>query len=149
MARRVFFSFHYGRDVWRANVVRNSWVTKPDRVSAGFFDAGLWEEAKQKGDVAIRKLIDDALIGTTVTAVLIGQYTSSRRYVAYEIEQSIKRGNGLLGVHIERIENSKGETDSGGSNPLASGYSEYWWFADKGYENFGQWVEAAAKAAGK
>ena len=39
MARRVFFSFHYERDHWRANVVRNSWVTK-DRESAGFFDAG-------------------------------------------------------------------------------------------------------------
>jgi len=31
MARRVFFSFHHERDVWRANVVRHSWVTKPDR----------------------------------------------------------------------------------------------------------------------
>ncbi|MDL1957599.1 MAG: TIR domain-containing protein [Candidatus Desulfofervidus auxilii] len=26
MARRVFFSFHYERDVWRANVVRNTIV---------------------------------------------------------------------------------------------------------------------------
>ena len=24
MARKVFFSFHYGRDLWRVNVVRNS-----------------------------------------------------------------------------------------------------------------------------
>ena len=41
MARRVFFSFHYERDIWRANVVRNSWLTK-DREAAGFFDASLW-----------------------------------------------------------------------------------------------------------
>ncbi len=38
MARRVFFSFHYERDVWRAGQVRNSWVTK-DREEAGFWDA--------------------------------------------------------------------------------------------------------------
>ena len=44
MARRVFFSFHYDRDVWRASVVRNSWKLKPDREAAGFFDAGIWEE---------------------------------------------------------------------------------------------------------
>ena len=58
MARRVFFSFHYERDIWRANQVRNSWVTQPDRESAGFFDASLWEEAKRKGDAAIKKMID-------------------------------------------------------------------------------------------
>jgi len=39
MARRVFFSFHYERDNWRAGQARNSWVTK-DRESAGFWDAG-------------------------------------------------------------------------------------------------------------
>ena len=29
MARRVFFSFHHARDVWRAGQVRNSWVKSP------------------------------------------------------------------------------------------------------------------------
>ena len=48
MARRVFFSFHYDRDVTRAAVVRNSWVTH-DRQESVFFDAGIWEEAKKKG----------------------------------------------------------------------------------------------------
>ena len=149
MARRVFFSFHYERDVWRAGVVRNSWVTKADRAAAGFFDAGIWEEAKKKGDDAIKRMIDDALVGTTVTAVLVGRETASRDYVKYEIDQSIARGNGLLGVRIEKIENSKGQVDEAGPNPLASGYPLYRWYADKGYENFGSWVETAAKAAGK
>ena len=37
MAKRVFFSFHY-QDVidFRANVVRNHWLTKSDREDAGF-----------------------------------------------------------------------------------------------------------------
>jgi len=48
MARRVFFSFHYERDVWRAGQVRNCWVTK-DREEAGFWDAASWEEVKKKG----------------------------------------------------------------------------------------------------
>ncbi len=26
--RRVFFSFHYQRDIWRVNVVRNHWIAK-------------------------------------------------------------------------------------------------------------------------
>lgn len=81
MARRVFFSFHYERDIWRAGVVRNSWRTKPDREAAGFFDASIWEEAKKKGDAAIRRMIDDALKNTSVTAVLIGNQTANRDYV--------------------------------------------------------------------
>lgn len=149
MARRVFFSFHYERDVWRASVVRNSWVTKPDRESAGFFDAGMWEEAKKKGDAAIKKLIDDALIGTTVTAVLIGAETSTRPYVRYEIEKSVARGNGLLGIRIHNIKDTAGKTDSWGPSPLPAGYAVHDWVNDNGYANLGTWVEAAAKQAGK
>ena len=148
MARRVFFSFHYERDVSRANVVRNSWVTQ-DREAAGFFDAGLWEEAKRKGDAAIKKMIDDALQNTSVTAVLIGKETSSRPYVQYEIDQSMARGNGLVGVWINAIKNLAGETDEAGPNPLSSKYKVYAWNRDDGYTNFGAWVEEAAKAAGK
>jgi hypothetical protein len=149
MARRVFFSFHYERDVWRASVVRNSWVTKSDREAAGFFDAGMWEEAKKKGDAAIKKLIDDALVGTTVTAVLIGTETSTRTYVKYEIDQSIARGNGLLGIRIHNIKDKDGKTDTWGANPLPLGYAVYDWVSDNGYDNLGAWVEAAAKKAGK
>jgi hypothetical protein len=48
MAKRVFFSFHY-QDVidFRVNVVRNHWLTKPDRSLAGFFDSSIWEDAKK------------------------------------------------------------------------------------------------------
>jgi hypothetical protein len=48
MAKRVFFSFHHD-DVkaFRANVVRQHWVTKPNREAAGFFDASIWEKAKK------------------------------------------------------------------------------------------------------
>ena len=149
MARRVFFSFHYERDVWRAGVVRNSWLTKPDRETAGFFDAGIWEEAKKKGDAAVKKMIDDALVGTSVTAVLIGAETATRPYVKYEIDQSIARGNGLLGIRIHNIKDPSGKTDQWGANPLPAAYSVYDWVNDNGYLNLGAWVEAAAKRAGR
>lgn len=108
MARRVYFAFHY-RDVasFRANVVRNSWVTKPDRDEAGFFDASLWEEAKKKDDDAIKRMINNALEGTSVTVVLIGAETSGRKWVKYEIKKSHERGNGLLGIYIYTISRIK------------------------------------------
>ena len=92
LARRVFFSFHYDADITRAQRVRNSWVTqrwtREEKVARGFFDAGLWESAKTQGRTAIERLIDQGLVNTSVTAVLIGAETYSRDYVMYEIRES-------------------------------------------------------------
>jgi len=78
LVRQVFFSFHYGRDIWRVNQVRNSWVVKKDREAAGFVDAAEWEEVKREGEDAIKEWIDDQMHGTSVTAVLIGNETAGR-----------------------------------------------------------------------
>ena len=95
MARRVFFSFHYGRDIWRVNQVRQSWVTK-DRETAGFWDASLWEEARKKGDAAIKKMIDDALRNTSVTVVLIGAETAHRTMSGMKSQRVTKRAMDCL-----------------------------------------------------
>lgn len=162
MARRAFFSFHYERDVWRASQVRNSWVTQ-ERESAGFWDAAAWEEVKKKGEDAIHKWIDNQLNGTSVTVVLIGAETALRPYVGYEIQQSHNRGNGMLGIYIHNLKNSNGRTDAAGTNPLTNWhvvrdgkqvllsdlYPTYDWVSGNGYANLGDWIEAAAKRAGK
>ena len=141
MARSVFFGFHYQRDVWRASIVRNAGVVDA-QAAAGFKDLSIWEEARKKGDAAIKKMIDDALIGTTVTAVLIGAETANRKYVNYEIEKSIERGNGVLGIRIHGIRDQNGNVDFAGTVPAklsSGGYSVYTWERDK----FGDWVEVA------
>jgi MTH538 TIR-like domain (DUF1863) len=145
MARKVFFSFHYQRDLWRVNVVRNSGVI--DGVAAaGFHDASLWEETKRRGDDAVKRLIDSGLEGTSVTVVLIGAETAKRRYVSYEIAKSISRGNGLLGIFIHDIKDNLGRADMQGDVPEAlrkAGVPVYTWE----YGKLGQWVEAAYKAS--
>ena len=162
MARRVFFSFHYERDVWRAGQVRNSWVTK-DREEAGFWDAASWEAVKKKGQSAVETWIDDQLKGTSVTVVLIGAQTASRDYVGYEIKQSQSKGNGMLGIYIHGMKDSNSATDTKGGNPfdnwqikqdgktvlLSSLYPTYDWVTDDGRNKMAGWVEAAAKQAGK
>ncbi len=145
MARRVFFSFHYRRDLWRVNVVRNSGVVEGVS-AAGFHDASLWEETKKQGDSAVKRLIDSGLEGTAVTVVLIGAETASRKYVSYEIEQSVARRNGILGIRIDNIKDQFGMTDIEGPIPsalLRIGAPVYRWE----YGRLGQWVEAAYKQA--
>jgi len=117
MARRVFFSFHFEDDIWRANQVRNSNVVAGADV-AGFFDHSEYEDAKRKGDEAVKRMIDRHLDKTTVTVVLIGTETASRPWVKYEIEKSIALKNGLLGIYIHHLKNQQGQTSVRGTKPV-------------------------------
>jgi len=163
MVRKVFFSFHYERDVWRAAIVRNHWVTKDDREAAGYIDAASWEEVKKNGNAGIKKWIADNLKGTSVTVVLIGAETSKRKWVRYEIVESHKKGNGVFGVYMHNIKDKDKNIDIKGNNRFGKigedekgnlvffwqKYSTYDWVDDNGYKNFSDWVETAAKNAGK
>jgi MTH538 TIR-like domain (DUF1863) len=146
MARRVFFSFEY-IDVSRAMVVRNCSVTK-GKEPAGFIDAAEFEKLEKQGDSAVKAWINDQLAGTSVTAVLIGAKTCTSKWVKYEIEESINRGNGLLGIDISKIKDFNGNTTER-CGQIPAGYSFYLWFKNDGYENIGDWIEKAAKDAGK
>ena len=127
--------------------VRNSWVTQGTE-AAGFVDAAEFEEIKRQGDPAIRRWIDNQLMGTSVTVVLVGLLTCSSRWVSYEIEKSKERGNGLLGIDISKIKDLNGNTTER-CGRIPSGYPFYLWNNDDGYNNMGDWIEAAAKAAGR
>ena len=146
MAKRVFFSFKY-KDVSRTMVVRNSWVAQ-GKEAAGFIDAAGFEDLKRQGDTAIKNWIDKQLEGTSVTIVLVGEKTCDSKWVKYEIEKSIERGNGLLGIDISKIKDLQGNT-SERCGQIPQGYNFYYWNNDKGYENMGNWIEKAATDAGR
>lgn len=147
MARRVFFSFEYENDVARAMVVRKSAVLK-GKDAAGFIDGAEFEKIKKRGNAAVEDWIKGQLDRTTVTAVLVGQDTCDSKWVNYEIEQSKKRGNGLLGIDISKIKDLSGNT-SKRCGKIPAGYDFYLWLKDDGYNNLGTWIEDAAMAAGK
>ena len=147
MLRRVFFSFKYKQDVSRAMVVRNSWVTQ-EREAAGFIDATDFEKLKKQGDTAIKNWINKQLEGTSVTVILVGEKTCSSRWVKYEIEKSIEKGKGLLGIDISKIKDLQGNR-SKRCGQIPKGYDFYLWNNDDGYNKMGDWIEKAAKEAGR
>jgi len=145
MARRVFFSFHYQRDLWRANVVRNSGAIE-GVAAAGFYDSSLWEGTKRRGDGAVKTTIDGSLDGTIATVVLIGLETANRSYVSYEVERSVARGNAILGVRINKIKDKDGQIDPPGEVPTSLvkiGAPIYTWE----YGKLGDWIDEAYKEA--
>jgi hypothetical protein len=163
MARKVFFSFHYERDAQRAAVVRNHAVTKEHDEAAGYVDKAAWESIERQGDAAIKKWIAEQLKGTSVTVVLIGPETDSRKWVMHELQESYAKGNGLLGVTLHNIRDFFGKTEAAGSTYFGSLGKDksgndvffatiaktYDWVLNDGYTNFGKWVEEAAANANK
>jgi len=117
MARYTFFSFHYKPDVTRANVVKNSWVTK-DRVDAGFFDSSAFEKAKKTSDDSLKAFLNKEMDGSSVVCALVGAETASRRWVRYEIQRALWEGKGLLAVRIHTIKNFDQKTTIAGVNPF-------------------------------
>lgn len=149
MARNVYFSFDYQRDIWRANIVRNTGAVEAFSLSpAAFLDAASWEEINRRGTGAIQELISDALSRTAVTVVLIGAETANRAWVSYEVEQSRQQGSAILGIRIHNLRDQYGMTDSPGSVPpalVAIGAPVHTWE----YGKLGEWIEAAFKQSGQ
>ncbi len=159
MVRRVFFSFHYDRDIWRVSQVRQSWVTKGSYEEAGYVDAASWETLKKKGDDSIKRWIDRELKGTSVLAVLIGSTTYGRKWVNYEMKQSYAKNKGMLGIYIHNLKNQDKQTEVKGKNPFthlsvkgksfSDMYPTYDWVNDTGHKKLGDWIDEAADKAGR
>jgi hypothetical protein len=161
VARKVFFSFHYDRDVRRVVQVRNSWVIRRHGDAQPFFDKADFEEAERRAG-GIEKWIEDQLKGTSVTVVLFGAETYDRPWVRHEILRSYQLGKGLLAIDIHGIKDPQLGPDKQGKNPLdywttkqngrdvpfSSLYRTYDWVSADGYTNMPSWIENAATAAG-
>ena len=146
MTRKVFFSFDYEKDLSRAEIVRDSWVSR-EREASGFIDATGYKKLKKKGDEAVREWIDEQLEGTSATVVLVGEGTHISRWVSYGIDKSIKAGNGLLGINITQIRDRKGKTSAGCAR-MPLGYRFYTWNRDEGEKRMDEWIAQAEKDAG-
>ena len=145
MARRVFFSFHYKGDIWRANQVRNANVVAGSDV-AGFFDHSEYEEAKKDEKGGIRRMIRKHLKNTTVTVVLIGTETANRPWVKFEIAESVERKNGFLGVNINHLKVANIGASPRGPKPEVPGiFPTYDWDGD--LDRFRNYIEEAGKRA--
>jgi hypothetical protein len=115
MARKVFYSFHYKPDNWRAGQVRNMGVIEGN-VPVSDND---WETVTGGGDAAIQRWIAGQMNGTSCSVVLIGAATAGRKWIDYEIKKAWEDGKGLVGVYIHNLQDREERQATKGSNPFA------------------------------
>ena len=116
MGRRVFYSFHYKPDNWRAGQVRNIGVVDGNSPVSD----NDWETITKKGDQAIQGWIDGQLNGRSCTVVLIGAATAGRKWINYEIVKGWDDGKGVVGVYVHNLLDSDKKQATKGANPFAS-----------------------------
>ena len=114
MARRVFYSFHFKPDNWRAGMVRNIRSTEGNRPVSD----NDWEAVKKGGDTAIRKWIGGQMMYRSCTVVLIGSATANRKWINHEIVKSWNDGMGVVGIRIHGLKDYQGRISSRGKNPF-------------------------------
>ncbi|MCJ1966326.1 TIR domain-containing protein [Candidatus Nanosynbacter sp. TM7-087] len=114
MSRKVFYSFHFTPDSWRASQVRNIGIVEGNQPVSD----NDWEDVKKGGNDAIQKWINNQLHGRSCTIVLIGKNTAGRKWIKYEIEKSWNDGKGVVGIYVHNLKNVNGEQTSKGNNPF-------------------------------
>ena len=62
----------------------------------------------------------DQLYGMSCVIVLIGNRTSGRKWIEYEIEKAWNDGKGLLGIYIHNLKDRNGNQSPKGTNPFYS-----------------------------
>ncbi|WP_455810070.1 TIR domain-containing protein [Clostridium butyricum] len=116
--RQVFFSFEYNKDCWRASEVRN--MGKVDNSST--FSDNDWEEVKEKTDKKIKEWIDSQMAKRSCLVVLIGETTSGRKWINYEINKAYELNKGIVGIHIHKLKDNNGNQTNKGNNPFYNIY---------------------------
>ena len=114
MARRVFYSFHFKPDNWRAATVRNIGVIEGNRPATDNY----WETVIRGGDDAIKRWVANQMYGRTCTVVLVGSQTANRKWINYEIVKSWNDDMGVVGIYIHGLKDSDGNTATRGGNPF-------------------------------
>lgn len=114
MARKVFTSFHYIPDNWRASQVRSMGKIEGNCIVT----SNKWEEVTKGGNTAIERWIDENMSGKSCVIVFVGENTAGRKWINYEIEKAWNENRGLLGIHVHNLKNSLGNQANLGRNPF-------------------------------
>lgn len=110
----VFFSFHYGNDVMRVQQVRQIGALEGNTPVS----VNDWETVKRGGESSIKRWIDENLKYKQCVIVLVGEETSSRPWVQYEINKAWSDGKPMFGIHIHNLKCPRNGISRKGKNPF-------------------------------
>lgn len=120
MAHKVFVSYHHDKDQGKADYLRKTYGENNTLLDRSLDDA--YEDMDD--DEILAAIRTEHLKDSTVTIVLIGEETSGRKWIDWEIYASLRpygdrTRNGLLGIYLP----SAGDTPARLQDNIDSGYA--------------------------
>ena len=95
-SRNVFISFSY-EDVDEVNLLRGQ--AKNEKLDLEFNDHSVKEAFDSENAEYIRRQISEKLDKVSVTAVYLSESSASSKWVNWEIEESLRKNKGVIGVY--------------------------------------------------
>lgn len=151
--RKVFISYYHGDQEAVNQFVRDFgdiFIPKTVGVKDGDFDFD-----STNPQYIMRKIREQKLEDSTVTIVLIGSCTHSRRYVDWEVKASLQQGqslpNGLIAINLPYMGNKGGLPQRVNSNVQRDGsgndigYARYYRYPES-KDELKRWIEDAHAA---
>ncbi len=96
ISRHVFISFDH-EDLDEVNLLRGQ--AKNDKLDLHFDDHSVKEPYDSANAEYIKRNIREKIYRCSVTVVYLSEKTASSKWVNWEIEESLKRGKGVIGVY--------------------------------------------------
>jgi hypothetical protein len=139
MTRHVFISYQHA-DQMRARGL--DLMTYNKNVNVDFTGRHLLDPVKSHDPDYISRKIKEQITGSSATIVLIGKQTAGSDWVDKEIEWSIKKGNGIIGIRIDP------------DAPVPDGLSDYGaeildWYTPADVQQFDAAIERAIAATSR
>ena len=151
--RKVFISYYHGDQEEVNKFVEDFsdvFIAKTVGVKDGDFDYD-----STNPQYIMRKIRETKLADSTVTIVLVGSCTHSRRYVDWEVKASLQQGttlpNGLIAINLPYMKNQGALPNRVSKNVLRDnknndvGYARYYVYPTS-KEQLYSWIEAAYRA---
>jgi MTH538 TIR-like domain (DUF1863) len=137
MARRVFISYQHSDQMKAKGFNLMSYA---ENVDVEFVGRHLLDPVDSTSQDYVREKIREQLTGTSVTVVLIGDHTADSDWVDWEIEQSLNKGNGVLGIRLDKDAQIPETLDGCGAEILN-------WYEPEDVREFADAIDRAALAS--
>jgi hypothetical protein len=97
MSRRIFIAYQHADQMKAKGFNLMSYA---DNVDVSFVGRHLLDPVDSTNADYIRAKVREQMSGTSVTVVLLGDDTADSSWVDWEIEESLDKGNGLVGIRL-------------------------------------------------
>ncbi|MBE7731675.1 TIR domain-containing protein [Devosia faecipullorum] len=98
--RKVFVSYHHGGDQAYYDVFTTTFHDNYQLISDTSLERRVDSDDPQ---YVMRRIREDYITGSSCTIVLVGSNTAGRKYVDWEIDASLQKAHGLIGVQLPSL----------------------------------------------